>query len=138
MGRRQKLLVTLDTLLDVQHLHARSSTPARSLIALIQIDPRFAALRIDLAADRAVACDLRVAVVGIAGPHPDLAKQSAEGDLGARIISGVMNIDVGRFGLDRWIERIANGNAIEGGVVRDRSADVEAAVKISQRAGSLE
>src|SRR5438128_2548846 len=116
---RQELLVTLDALPHVQHLDPRSSTPARWLIALVQIDPRFAALRVDLAPYSAVACDLGVAVVRIAAPYPDLAKQSLERDLGAGIVSRLMDINMGRLALDGRIERIANGNPIKGGTVRD-------------------
>jgi hypothetical protein len=135
--RRQELLVAVDMLADVDKLPARRAAPML-VVALDEVDPAFAALGKDLAADLAVGGDLGMVIVRIAAAQADLLEGAAQRDFGARVVARLVDVDVGALGFDRRVERKALGDAIECGVAGDRGADVERAIDVGERARALE
>ena len=103
LGRREILLVALDTAVEVDKLHAAGAAPLVA-IALDQFDARLAAFLEDMRPGGAVGTDLEMVVVRVTGAGLDLAEQAAERNFGAGVVAGLVDVDVGAFGVDGGVE----------------------------------
>src|SRR4029453_11117525 len=89
---REEFLFALDAHLAVNILDSAGPAPALAL-GLDEFSPAFATLRPGGGADIARFFQFVVAIIGVAPTQEHVAENARNGDLGARIIAGLLDVD---------------------------------------------